>query len=148
IIEHVLDVLRRMDGAPYKLQFLTGKHATRSESFRLEFERESRQRFTPDNFRRIRLGLLDRADLMIVIRTGLSESTAFEVAYNIFGGAGVPIFFAIWDQAPIKTTLLRNLSELVPVRYVTFSNPEELRAPLQDFLACFAPSFSPAMLAV
>jgi carbamoyl-phosphate synthase large subunit len=76
---------------------------------------------------------------MIVIRTGLSESTAFEVAYNIFGGGGVPIFFAIWDQAPIKTTLLRNLGNIVPVRYVTFSKPEELKEPFMDFLNSFAP---------
>jgi carbamoyl-phosphate synthase large subunit len=74
---------------------------------------------------------------MIVIRTGLSESGAFEVAYNIFGGKRVPIFFAVWDQAPIKTTLLRDLDELVPVRYVTFSSPEELRQPLLDFLSAF-----------
>ena len=81
------------------------------------------------------MDLLDRADLMIVIRTGLSESTAFEVAYNIFGGKGVPVFFAIWDQAPIRTTLLRDLDELVPVQYATFSKPEELKESLLSFIS-------------
>jgi carbamoyl-phosphate synthase large subunit len=79
------------------------------------------------------LDLIDQADAIIVIRTGLSESTAFEVAYNIYGGTGAPIFFAIWDQAPIKTTLLRDRNEIVPVRYVTFSDPEELTEPLLNF---------------
>ena len=31
-----------------------------------------------------------------LIRTGLTESGAFELAYNIFGGKRVPVFFAIW----------------------------------------------------
>jgi carbamoyl-phosphate synthase large subunit len=68
----------------------------------------------------------------------LSESTAFELAYNIFGRPPAPIFFAIWDQAPIKTTLLRELNEIVPVRYVTFSNPAELTGPLLDFFGTWA----------
>jgi len=67
----------------------------------------------------------------------MSESTAFEVAYNIFGGPGVPVFFAIWDQAPIKTTLLRDLNEIAPVRYMTFSNPAELTKPLLDFFGTY-----------
>jgi carbamoyl-phosphate synthase large subunit len=94
--------------------------------------------FTPSSFREIRLDLLNQADVMMVIRTGLSESGAFEVAYNIFGGKNIPVFFAIWDQAPIKTTLLRDLDELVSVRYVTFSSPEELKQPLLDFLSTCA----------
>jgi hypothetical protein len=79
------------------------------------------------------LHLIDQADAIVVIRTGLSESTAFEIAYSIFGGPAIPIFFAVWDQAPIKTTLLRDLNEILPVRYVTFSNAEELTKPLLDF---------------
>ena len=138
IIQGVLNVLQQINGAPYELQFLTGQQALRSDTFRQQFEREVGQRFTPSSFRKTRLDLLNQADVMIVIRTGLSESGAFEVAYNIFGGKRVPAFFAVWDQAPIKTTLLRDLDELVPVRYVTFSSPEELRQPLLDFLSAFA----------
>ena len=138
IIQGVLDVLQQINGSPYELQFLTGQQAQSSETFRQQFEREAGQQFTPSSFRETRLDLLNQADVMIVIRTGLSESGAFEVAYNIFGGKRVPVFFAVWDQAPIKTTLLRDLDELVPVRYVTFSSPEELRQPLLDFLSAFA----------
>ena len=133
IVQGVLDVLHQLDGAPYQFQFLTGHQAQSSETFRLEFERETGQEFTPINFRKNRLERLDCADAMVVIRTGLSESTAFELAYNIFGGPSAPIFFAIWDQAPIKTTLLRGLNEIVTARYVTFSNPKELMGPLRDF---------------
>jgi carbamoyl-phosphate synthase large subunit len=133
IIQGVLDVLQQIDGTPYEFQFLTSHQAQNSGTFRLVFERETGQKFTPKNFRRNRLALIDQADAIIVIRTGLSESTAFEVAYNIFGGPGVPIFFAIWDQAPIKTTLLRDLNEIVPVRYIIFSSPEELTESLVDF---------------
>lgn len=38
----------------------------------------------------------------------------------------------------MKTTLLRDLGELVPAHYVTFGSPEELRQPLLDFLSVFA----------
>jgi hypothetical protein len=138
IIQGVLDVLQQINGSAYELQFLTGQQAQSRDTFRQQFEREAGQQFTPASFRETRLALLNQADVMIVIRTGLSESGAFEVAYNIFGGKRIQVFFAVWDQAPIKTTLLRDLDELVPVRYVTFSSPEELRQPLLDFLSAFA----------
>jgi carbamoyl-phosphate synthase large subunit len=133
VIQGVVDVLREINGTPHQFQFLTSPQAQNSRTFRLHFEKETGQAFTPQNFRRNRLQLLDQADAIVVIRTGLSESTAFELAYNIFGRTPAPIFFAIWDQAPIKTTLLRDLNEIVPVRYVTFSNPAELTRPLLDF---------------
>jgi carbamoyl-phosphate synthase large subunit len=133
IIQGVLDVLHRIDGSPYRFQFLTGHQAQNNRTFRLLFEKENGQKFTPENFRRERLELIDQADAIIVIRTGLSESTAFEVAYNIYGGPRVPIFFAIWDNTPIKTTLLQELNEIFPVQYMTFSNPEELTKPLLEF---------------
>jgi len=138
IIQGVLDVLHKINGNPHEFQFLTSPQAQSSSTFRLHFEKETGQAFTPQNFRRDRLQLLDQADAIVVIRTGLSESTAFELAYNIFGRPPAPIFFAIWDQAPIKTTLLRELNEIVPVRYVTFSNPAELTGPLLDFFGTWA----------
>jgi len=138
IIQGVLDVLHKINGTPHEFQFLTSPQAQHSRTFRLHFEKETGQVFTPQNFRRDRLQLLDQADAIVVIRTGLSESTAFELAYNIFGRSPAPIFFAIWDQAPIKTTLLRELNEIVPVRYVTFSDPAELTRPLLDFFGTFA----------
>jgi carbamoyl-phosphate synthase large subunit len=47
---------------------------------------------------------------MIIFRTGLSESTVFEIAYNIFKGKNIPIFYAIEPGCEIKTTLLRDLN--------------------------------------
>src|SRR6516225_8701924 len=138
VIQGVLDVLHKINGTPHEFQFLTSPQAQSSHTFRLHFEKETGQAFTPQNFRRDRLQLLDQADAIVVIRTGLSESTAFELAYNIFGRPPAPIFFAIWDQAPIKTTLLRELNEIVPVRYVTFSKPAELTGPLLDFFGTCA----------
>ena len=140
IIQGVLDVLQQIQGKPYDFQFLTGQEAQNSGTFRRRFERDTGQKFTPRNFRHLRLNLIDEADAIVAIRTGLSESTAFEVAYNIFGGHAVPMFFAIWDQAPIKTTLMRDLNEIVPAQYVTFSKPEELAEPLLDFFESCAKS--------
>jgi hypothetical protein len=74
---------------------------------------------------------------MVVIRTGPSESGAFELAYNIFGGRRAPVFFAVWEGATFETTLLRELGDLVAVRYVAFAGPMELRVLLVEFLdAC------------
>jgi carbamoyl-phosphate synthase large subunit len=134
IVQRVLDVLQQIDGKPYPFQFLTGRRATNGLTFRHQFEQETGEGFTPKRFRHHRLASLNQADAMVIIRTGMSESTAFEIAYNIFGGPAVPIFFAVWDQAPIKTTLLRDLNDVVPVRYVIFSNAEELALPLLAFL--------------
>jgi carbamoyl-phosphate synthase large subunit len=138
VIQGVLDLLRQINGAPYELELLTGDQAQSSHTFRRQFERETGRQFNSSNFLSTRLQLLNRADAMIVIRTGLSESGAFEVAYNVFGGNGAPVFFAIWEQAPLKTTLLRALPEFIPARYVTFSRPEELRQPLLEFLSACA----------
>jgi carbamoyl-phosphate synthase large subunit len=138
VIQGVLDVLHKLNSTPYALQFLTAAQAQDSSTFRPQFERETGQKFTPQNFRKDRLQRIDQADAIVVIRTGLSESTAFEVAYSIFERPAVPIFFAIWDQAPIKTTLLRDLNEIGPVRYATFSNPDELAEPLLDFFRMYA----------
>jgi hypothetical protein len=76
---------------------------------------------------------------MLIIRTGLSESGAFEVSYNIYGGRCVPMFFAVWKQAPIKTTLLRDLDSIADATYITFEHAGELEKPLCEFLSRVAP---------
>ena len=83
---------------------------------------------------------------MIIVRTSLSESGAFEVAYNTFGGRRIPMFFAVWQQAPIKTTLLRDLDELCNVTYVVFDHPEELVTPLIAFLDTVPSQLQPLSL--
>ena len=123
IIQGVLDLVHRIDGKPDKFQFLTARSAQSSATFSRQFEKDTGQRFTPSNFRRHRLKQISQADAIVVIRTGLSESTAFELAYNIFGGPAVPIFFAIWHQAPLKTSLLQDLQEIVSVRLCNVFEP-------------------------
>jgi carbamoyl-phosphate synthase large subunit len=134
IIQDVLDVVQGLNGKPYDLDFLTGLEAQTQHTFRYQFRRENGMKFTPKRFRRNRLQLIDEADVMMIVRTGLSESGAFEVAYNIFGGNHVPMFFAIWKGAPIRTTLLRELDDLTHVTYFTFENPDEIAAPFVDFI--------------
>jgi carbamoyl-phosphate synthase large subunit len=134
IIQNVLNLLGSFDGQPYPLKILTGQKAQSRKTFRHSFEQETGLDFTPSNFRTQRFKLIDHADAMIVVRTNLSESGAFEIAYNIFGGHKIPIFFAVWRQAPIKTTLLQDLDELCSVTYATFDHPEELILPFTQFL--------------
>jgi len=135
IVQAALDGIGGLVGeGRYALEFLTGTKAHDKESFRLAFTSESGGAFAPRRFRDTRLALLSRADVMLVVRTGLSESGAFEVAYNIYGGRRIPMLFAVWDEAEIKTTLLRDLDDLAKVRYVRFSDPASVATELARFL--------------
>jgi carbamoyl-phosphate synthase large subunit len=138
VINGVMDVLRSLEVNQQPLSFSLPLVAQTEADFRRSFEEILGKPFDPRSFRSLRLSLLSDCDAFVVIRTGLSESTAFEVSYNCFGGSKVPMFFAIWDQAPIKTTLLKHLEELAPTKYHTFQEPEELVTPLQEFFAAVA----------
>jgi carbamoyl-phosphate synthase large subunit len=137
VIQGVLNVVQSLNGKPYNLDFLTGVKAQNRYTFRSQFQEQNGFAFTPQSFRSKRLKLIEEADVMMIVRTSLSESGAFEVAYNIFGGKKAPIFFAIWKAAPIKTTLLRELDDLVQVNYITFDNPEDIALPFVDFISKF-----------
>jgi hypothetical protein len=134
IVQAVLDLLPRCG----PVEILTGRTARSAASFRAAFEHETGEPFSPGAFRRHRLALLDRAEVMVVLRTGPSESGAFELARNVFGRR-IPVFMAVHDSAPLATTLLQELDELCPVRYAAFDQAEELLEPLSDFLAVHAP---------
>ena len=135
VIQAALDGIGGLIGeGRYALEFLTGTKAHDNDSFRQAFSSESGGAFAPRRFRDTRLALLSRADVMLVVRTGLSESGAFEVAYNIYGGRRIPMLFAVWDEAEIKTTLLRDLDDLAKVRYVRFSDPASVADELARFL--------------
>jgi hypothetical protein len=134
VVQGVLDLLQQLNGRPHHLQLLTGDQAESSLTFRARFQVDTGRLFTPRNFRDSRLELLNQAEAVVVIRTGISESGAFELAYNIFGGNRVPVFFAIGNEASLDTTLLRDLHDLVPARYVTFTDRMELAGPLSEFL--------------
>ena len=135
LVQAALDGIGRLVGdRRYALDLLTGSKAHDNGSFREAFASEAGGAFAPRRFRDTRLALLSRADVMLVVRTGLSESGAFEVAYNIYGGRRIPMLFAVWEQAEIKTTLLRDLDDLAKVRYVRFSDPAEVAAEFARFV--------------
>jgi len=134
IIQGVLDQIQITSLKDREVEILTGNKACSSGDFRKTFEENFSCEFTPQNFRDSRMKLLDEADAIIAIRTGLSESTAFEISYNIFGGRKIPVFFAVWEDTPIKTTLLRELEDLVNVHYKLFKKPKDLKKSLEEFL--------------
>lgn len=135
ITQEVLNCLCSMQYEFHEpLSFLTGTEALTSENFKADFTQKTGIAFTAQSFRNYRLQLLNKAHAFINIRTSLSESSAFEIAYNIFKGNQVPIFFAIWNQAQIKTTLLQDLSDLCDVEYYHFDHASDLRLPFKQFI--------------
>lgn len=108
-IQTALDNIAQYSTAEKQFTLLTGNQAESKDSFKINFTKNHGKAFTPNNFRDYRLNTLNDSDAMIIFRTGLSESTVFEVAYNIFKGKKVPIFYAIEPGCEMKTTLLREL---------------------------------------
>ena len=104
-----------------------------ADTFRAAFEQDTGRAFSPEAFRAHRLRQLDQADVFVNIRAGMSESSAFELSYHVFRGACTPILFLVWKQAPIKTTLLKDLGSLCDVTYLEFDDPAELDAPVAEF---------------
>lgn len=133
IITEIMRLIDSANGAPYRFDYLTGTEAESAQTFKQAFERDQKMPFTPKNFRDYRLGLLEQADAMINIRVGMSESSAFELSYHIFKGRRTPVLFLVWKQAPIKTTLIRELEDLVDVTYIEFDRVEELRDGIHHF---------------
>ncbi|HAT32344.1 MAG TPA: carbamoyl phosphate synthase large subunit, partial [Janthinobacterium sp.] len=133
MIAEILQVIDSANGAPYTFNYLTGIQAESAVTFKKSFERESGQPFTPQNFRRHRLGLLAQAEVFINIRVGMSESSAFELGYHIFKGNNAPILFLVWKHAPIKTTLLRELEDMSDVTYLEFEHVDDLRRGIHQF---------------
>ena len=133
VVASVLERIRARDGAPHPFTYLTGCKAESADTFRGAFESETGRTFSPEAFRAHRLRQLDQADVFVNIRAGMSESSAFELSYHVFRGACTPILFLVWKQAPIRTTLLKDLGSLCDVTYLEFDDPAELDAPLAGF---------------
>ncbi len=134
IVRECLREIEQIDGHFARFNFLGGTAAQSNASFRENFEKQIGAPFNPRNFRRYRLSLMRNADAFINIRTAMSESTVFEIAFNIFAGENIPMLFAVWRHSPIKTTLIRDLQDLGDVTYVEFDRPRDLRRPLWQFL--------------
>jgi carbamoyl-phosphate synthase large subunit len=133
MIGEIMQMIDSANGLPHAFDYLTGLQAESADTFRASFERSQGMPFTPQNFRRHRLALLDQADVMVNIRVGMSESSAFELSYHIFKGRRTPILFLVWKGAPIKTTLLRELEDMVDITYIEFDEVSELRGRLHQF---------------
>jgi hypothetical protein len=133
IVEGVLQIVDEIGRNGVPIEYLTGNTPLSDETFPENFEQSQGLPFNPVNFRRYRLTQLRRADAFLYVRTAMSESGAFEVSYNVFAEPRAPMFFAVWKDAPIKTTLLRELEEVCDVTYREFEEPEELRGDLEHF---------------
>jgi len=133
LIGDILTVIDSANGLPRPIEYLTGCKAESADTFKKSFERDYHLPFTPQNFRDHRLGLLDQADAVVNIRVGMSESSAFELAYHIFKGRCTPVLFLVWKNAPIKTTLIRELQDLCDVTYIEFDHVDELREGIHRF---------------
>jgi carbamoyl-phosphate synthase large subunit len=143
VIQAVIDTILESAPEGRSLDIVTGAEAQNAQTFKAAFAARTGIPFTPRAFRDHRLALLDAADAMIIIRTGLSESSAFEVAYNVMRHR-IPMFFAIWQPARIKTTLLQDLEDRCTVEYHPFTAAVALRTPLLRFLDALTPSPSDA----
>jgi carbamoyl-phosphate synthase large subunit len=139
MIAEILAMIDTANGLPHPFEYLTGTEAESADTFRHSFERKQGIPFTPKNFRKHRLELLDQADALVNIRVGMSESSAFELSYHIFKGRRTPVLFLVWKGAPIKTTLLRELDDLCDVTYIEFDEVAELRAGLHRFFNAITP---------
>lgn len=144
LIADVLQVIDSANGFPYAFRYLTGAQAESGATFRKSFETSTGVPFTPKNFRDHRLTLLDQADVFINIRVGMSESSAFEMAYHLFKGRRTPMLFLVWKHAPIKTTLLRELEDLCDITYLEFEHADDLRRGIHEFFRTKPPGMSPA----
>ena len=135
IIQEVINKINNYQDNHHEVRIVTGNKAHNKTSFKHSFEQDHQLKFTPDNFRKKRLKLLSDSDLFIILRTGMSESTAFEVAYNIYKGNNIPMLFLVWEKAQIKTTLIREMEGTTDVTYYTFKNIDELGVVIRKFIS-------------
>lgn len=135
VISGVIKVITDVTKADEEREFniLTGERAFHSNNFIQEWEKLTGLQFSPAAFRDYRIGLINKSDAFINIRTNMSESSAFEIAYNAYNKKS-PMFFAVWDNAPIRTTLLQELEDLCEVTYVKFFSAEELNNHIKAFI--------------
>ncbi|MES2016741.1 MAG: carbamoyl-phosphate synthase large subunit [Pseudomonadota bacterium] len=144
LIGDILNIVDSANGLPHAFDYLTGSTAESADTFKKSFERDYHVPFTPKNFRDHRLALLEQADAVVNIRVGMSESSAFELAYHIFKGRCTPVLFLVWKHAPIKTTLIRELQDLCDVTYIEFDRVDELRAGIHQFFNTLHNSAAPS----
>ena len=114
----------------HKLDIYPYKGVTNKDNFKEIFNIKTGCNFTPENFRNFRLNKLDNCHGMIIIRTDVSESTAFELGY-LYAKYRIPVFYMIHKDCPLNTTLLKDLYP--DVTYCNFIN-NEYKEPLIKFI--------------
>lgn len=138
LIQKIIDKVAGYKSEHSEVSIVNGSKAHNKDTFKQSFESNSGLAFTPANFRKVRLDLLSKSDLFIIVRTSMSESSAFEVAYNIFKAKNIPMLFLISESAPIKTTLIRELHDLSDATYFTFDKVDDnplLDKTIEEFIA-------------
>ena len=103
-----------------------------SSDFKKVFEEKTKIPFNPENFRNYRLNNIRKCNSMFIIRNNLSESTAFELGYIYSKYPHLPIFFAINNKSPIKTTLLKDLHP--NVTYINYDDINDINIRLYNWL--------------
>ncbi len=135
---HVVQEIMDLISAEYnEISFITGSRSSSSNTFRTDFETLTGIEFTPTNFRRFRLKKIRESDALVMIRTSMSESGAFELSYNLHLDQPKPVFYAHWIGSPIKTTLLRELESDYSVRYCEFVDASDVIIPFRKFVEEF-----------
>jgi carbamoyl-phosphate synthase large subunit len=122
-IQLSLDNLSRMKLEDRYVSLSTGYDAESRNTFKINYEILEKREFNPTNFRESRLSKMSESNAFLILRTGMSESTVFEIAYNILKGKNIPIFVAIDGDKEIKTTLIRDLDGFENAN-VTYKNIE------------------------
>lgn len=138
LIQKIIDKVAGYKSERSEVSIVNGNKAHNKDTFKQSFESNCGLAFTPANFRKMRLDLLSKSDLFIIVRTSMSESSAFEVAYNIFKAKNIPMLFLISESAPIKTTLIRELHDLSDATYFTFDKVDDnplLDKTIEEFIA-------------
>ncbi|MET1257178.1 hypothetical protein [Aliikangiella maris] len=138
IVQSVLDTVMAQNQNPYRINVLTGHQAYDQDSYKVAYEQQSGKPFNPTEFRLTRQAQIDNCDAMIIVNTGISEGTSFEVGYNIFSGKMAPMLFLVKQNNPIQTAFLQELDEISDATYVSFDHVDKVEAPIRLFLSHIA----------
>ena len=116
----------------YPMNILPYSSVGENNDFRNIFEDKTKIKFNPENFRNYRLNCIRKSNAMFVMRNNISESTAFELGYIYSKFPDLPIFFAIDNKHPIKTTLLQDLHPNTVYSY--YDDPNDIKNQLYPWL--------------
>jgi hypothetical protein len=133
----ILKIMGILNGyKKHSMEILPYNNPGESGDFKKIFETNTNIKFTPENFRNYRLDNIRKSNSMFIIRNNMSESTAFELGYIYSKYPNLPIFFAINNKTPIKTTLIQDLHP--NVQYCNYDNPDDITPKFYNWLDLIA----------